>query len=98
MHQSFVKTASSSHHLLGWAVDSGANVQGSDLSSSHAAPGKCRTYDITQYTPGEFTIIKSRAILSVGPRSAGLNNRAVMDENLSSPLFPVGGVRCSGYR
>ena len=36
MHQSFVTTAP---YLRGWAEDSGANMRGSDLSSSTAVPG-----------------------------------------------------------
>ena len=38
-------------HLCGWAGDSGANVRGSDLSSSHAVLGKCSSCDIMQIYP-----------------------------------------------
>ena len=79
MHQSLVTTAP----LLGWAGDSGANVQGSDLFEF---PGSAGPVILRKYTPVEFTIIKSRAMT----HSRSPQCRAVMDEK-SSPLFPVGG-------
>ena len=55
-------------------------------------PGKCWACDITQITPVEFTIIKSRAMtFSRSPPQCRAFSRAVMDEKLLSTLFPVGG-------
>ena len=55
MHRSSVTIAPAAPapttHLRGWAGDSGNNVQGSDLSSTLAVPGKCRACDITQIYP-----------------------------------------------
>ena len=75
-------------HIRGWAADSGANVWGSDLSS----PPQCQACDILcKYTCVEFTTIKSRAMTLSRFQQCRAFSRALMDEKLLSPLFPIGG-------
>ena len=69
----------------------GDNVRGNDLLSSPAVPGKCRACVLRKYTPMKFTLIKSRAMTLSRSLQSRAFSRAVMDEKLLSPLFPVGG-------
>ena len=66
-------------------------MRGSDVSSSPAVPGKCRTCDIMQIYLSGIYYIKSRAMtLSRSPQCRAFS-RAFMDEKSLSPLFPVDG-------
>ena len=56
-------------HLRGWAGDSGANVWGSDLSSSPAVPG---LWYYTNIPPWNLLLWRAGLWLSAGPRSTGL--------------------------
>ena len=94
MHNSFVIIAHPPlFHLRGWARDSGANVWGSDLLSSPAVPGKCPACDITQIYPHGIYYNKEQSYDSqqIPAVQGSAFSRAMMDEKLSSLLFPVGG-------
>ena len=79
--------------LRGWAGDSGANVQGSDLFSYPAVPGSAGLVILRENTPVKFTIIKSRAMtLSRSPQCRAFS-RALMDERWGG-----GGGGGSGYK
>ena len=58
--------------------------------------GKCRASDITQITPLEFTIIKSRVMNLSKPPQCMIFSRTVMDEKSLSPLFFVVRARGGG--
>ena len=112
MHQSILTTARRPAPPTGMAGDSGANVQGSDLLSSPAVPGKCRASDIMQIYPRGIYYYKEHGYDSRQlPAVQGFYHftRAVMDEKSLSVLFPVGvcvrgwggeggGMRSSGYK
>ena len=87
-------------HLQGWAGDSGANVQGSDLLSSPAVPGKYWVSDITQIYYSNLMEWAGLTLSRSMQRRAF--SRAVMDEKAVVPTtflvvpttFLVSGRQC----
>ena len=90
MHQSFVTTAPPPTYGDGRGI---AGLMCGVVT--FRVPPQCRVSAglviLHKYTPMEFTIIKSRAlILSRSPQYRAFS-RAFMDEKSLFPLFPVGG-------